>query len=179
MSRAKDLNKIGVVNQTTMLAAETQAIADHLKDVMVRRYGKENLSEHFADTRDTLCYATYDNQQATAELVNQPADFALVVGGYNSSNTGHIVELCEARHKTFFISSADKLISREAISHYNLNTGSEEITHNYLPAGSPVSIILTSGASCPDAVVDQVLHRILSFFKDVKPVGEVLSDIRD
>ena len=175
----KDLSKIGVVNQTTMLATETQAIADYLKEVIIKRYGEENLGQHFADTRDTLCYATYDNQQATVELVNQPADFALVVGGYNSSNTGHIVELCEEKHKTYFISSADKLLSMDSISHYDLHTHSEKITRNYIPAKSPVKIILTSGASCPDSIVDQVLHRLLSFFKDVKPVEEVLSDIRN
>ncbi len=175
----KDLSKIGVVNQTTMLATETQAIADYLKEVIIKRYGEENLGQHFADTRDTLCYATYDNQQATVELVNQPADFALVVGGYNSSNTGHIVELCEEKHKTYFISSADKLLSMDSVSHYDLHTHSEKITRNYIPAKSPVKIILTSGASCPDSIVDQVLHRLLSFFEDVKPVEEVLSDIRN
>ncbi len=174
-----DLSRIGVVNQTTMLATETQAIADHLKNIMIKKYGYENLIEHFADTRDTLCYATYDNQQATIELVRQPADFAIVVGGYNSSNTGHIVELCEERHKTYFISSADKLLSVESVNHYNLHTATEKITENYIPSKSPVSVILTSGASCPDAVVDQVLHRILSFFQEVKPVEEVLSDIRN
>ncbi len=174
----KDLAKIGVVNQTTMLATETQAIADYLKSVMIQRYGNENVQDHFADTRDTLCYATYDNQQATAELVNQPADFAIVVGGYNSSNTGHIVELCEEKHKTYFISSADNLISKDSISHYDFHTGSEKTTKNYIPSKSPVSVILTSGASCPDAVVDQVLNRILSFFDGIKSVEEVTGDIR-
>ena len=175
----KDLNKIGVVNQTTMLATETQAIADYLKDVMIRKYGEENLGQHFADTRDTLCYATYDNQQATLELVNQPADFAIVVGGYNSSNTGHIAELCAEKHKTYFISSAEKILSRDSISHYELHTQSELITQNFIPSKSPVSIILTSGASCPDSVVDQVLHKILSFFNGLKPVEEVISDIKN
>lgn len=174
----KDLNKIGVVNQTTMLATETQAIADYFKDVMVQKYGNENIQNHFADTRDTLCYATYDNQQATNELVNQPADFAIVVGGYNSSNTGHIVELCEEKHKTYFISSADNLISQSSISHYDLHTAHEMITKNYIPSKSPVAVILTSGASCPDAVVDQVLQKILSFFEGTKPVEEVVSGVK-
>jgi len=174
---AEDLVKIGVVNQTTMLASETQAIADYLKDVMIRKYGRENLQDHFADTRDTLCYATYDNQQATIELVNQPADFAVVVGGYNSSNTGHIVELCEEKHKTYFIASADNLLSTGAVSHFDIHTKSEITTDNYMPSKSPVNIILTSGASCPDAVVDQVLHKILSFFNHTKSTEEVLRDI--
>ena len=91
----KDLEKIGVVNQTTMLASETQEIAELLKSTMIKKYGQTKLDSHFADTRDTLCYATYDNQEATYGLLESEADFAIVVGGYNSSNTSHIVELCE------------------------------------------------------------------------------------
>ncbi|HKI79556.1 MAG TPA: hypothetical protein VKA26_13525, partial [Ignavibacteriaceae bacterium] len=98
-----DLQKIGVVNQTTMLATETQEIADYLKETMIKKYGIENLKNHFADTRDTLCYATNDNQEATYGLLKKDADFAIVVGGYNSSNTSHIVELCEEKIMTYFI----------------------------------------------------------------------------
>ncbi len=173
----KDLIKIGVVNQTTMLATETQAIADYLKNVMIQKYGKDSLQDHFADTRDTLCYATYDNQQSAVELIRQPADFAIVVGGYNSSNTGHIVELCEEKLTTYFISSADKLIAKNLISHFNIHTKSEKISRNYIPSKSPVNILLTSGASCPDSVVDQVLHKLLSFFERVKSTEEVLNEI--
>jgi 4-hydroxy-3-methylbut-2-enyl diphosphate reductase len=173
----RDLQKIGVVNQTTMLATETQSIADYLKNVMIEKYGKDNLQDHFADTRDTLCYATYDNQQSTMELVRLPADFAIVVGGYNSSNTTHIVELCEEKHTTYFISSADKIISRDSISHYDIRTKSVKLTTNYIPSKSPVNIILTSGASCPDSVVDEVLHKILSYFEGLRTTDEVLSEI--
>ena len=87
----RDLQRIGVVNQTTMLATETQAIADHLKQVMVKKYGDAALGQHFADTRDTLCYATNDNQDATHELLKQEADIALVVGGYNSRSRQTLV----------------------------------------------------------------------------------------
>ncbi len=106
----KDLEKIGVVNQTTMLATETQEIADHLKSVMIKKYGVENLNDHFADTRDTLCYATNDNQEATYGLLKVDADLAIVVGGYNSSNTGHIAELCQEKLPTYFISSEEKIL---------------------------------------------------------------------
>ena len=85
-----------------MLATETQAIADYLKETMIEKYGVKNIAHHFADTRDTLCYATNDNQDATYELLETDADFALVVGGYNSSNTSHIVELCERKYPTYF-----------------------------------------------------------------------------
>ncbi|MCK5456981.1 MAG: 4-hydroxy-3-methylbut-2-enyl diphosphate reductase, partial [Melioribacteraceae bacterium] len=96
----KDLEKIGVVNQTTMLASETEAIANYLKGTMIVKYGLENIDDHFADTRDTLCYATNDNQKATYGLMEEKADLAIVVGGYNSSNTSHIVELLEGKFPT-------------------------------------------------------------------------------
>jgi 4-hydroxy-3-methylbut-2-enyl diphosphate reductase len=172
-----DLNKIGVVNQTTMLATETQAISDLLKNVMIEKYGKENLQDHFADTRDTLCYATYDNQRATIELLKKQADLALVVGGYNSSNTGHIVELCAEKFPTYFISSAGKIISEKLISHFDIQEKKEKVSENYLPFKKPVQILLTSGASCPDAVVDQVLQKIVAFFNEAKSIEEVLEGI--
>jgi 4-hydroxy-3-methylbut-2-enyl diphosphate reductase len=172
-----DLNKIGVVNQTTMLATETQAISDLLKNVMIEKYGKENLQDHFADTRDTLCYATYDNQRATIELLKKQADLALVVGGYNSSNTGHIVELCAEKFPTYFISSAGKIISEKLISHFDIQEKKEKVSENYLPFKKPVQILLTSGASCPDAVVDQVLQKIVAFFNEAKSIEAVLEGI--
>ena len=171
-----DLNKIGVVNQTTMLASETDAIANLLKETVIKRYGVENLKDHFADTRDTLCYATYDNQEATYSLLNYKADFAIVVGGYNSSNTSHIVELCEEKLETYFISSEEKIISPTQISHFNFHTKQEVVTKNYLRDKNPVDIILTSGASCPDAVVDRVLQKILSFFENTRSIEEVIKE---
>lgn len=173
----KDLNRIGVVNQTTMLAAETQAIADYLKNTMLKRFGGDELKEHFADTKDTLCYATNDNQEATYGLLEKDADFAVVVGGYNSSNTSHIVELCERKLKTYFVSSAEKIISDNVISHFDLNNKAEVMTKNFLPSKSPVDIILTSGASCPDAVVDDVLQKLLTFFTGTKSMDDVLMEI--
>ncbi len=160
---AKDLQRIGVVNQTTMLASNTQAIADYLKQVMKTTYQLEekNIEERFADTRDTLCYATSDNQTAVYGMLQTAADLAIVVGGYNSSNTSHLVELCEEKLPTYFINSADKIISGESILHYNFHTKEELITHNYLPENLPVKILITSGASCPDAVVEDVIERIL------------------
>lgn len=174
-----DFIKIGVVNQTTMLATETQAIADYLKNVMSEKHGEANLKNHFADTRDTLCYATHDNQNATLGLLKEQADIAIVVGGYNSSNTSHIVELCEEKLPTYFISSADKIISDELISHFNFHKHEELETKNYLPLGSienPTRIILTSGASCPDAIVEDVLQKILSYYTGAKSLEEVVKN---
>ena len=100
----RNLDRIGVVNQTTMLASDTQEISDFLKQVMLKKYNlnDNNIEERFADTRDTLCYATNDNQSAVYGLLETPADLAIVVGGYNSSNTSHLVELCEGKLPTYF-----------------------------------------------------------------------------
>jgi len=173
----KDLQKVGVVNQTTMLATETQAIADLLKDTMIKKYGAVNFKEHFADTRDTLCYATNDNQEATYGLLKENADFAIVVGGYNSSNTSHIVELCEEKLPTYFISSEEKILSDKTIKHFNLHNHIEVETENYLPQQVVVNIILTSGASCPDAVVESVLRKIHTFFATAEDVDEVINGL--
>lgn len=170
------LERIGVVNQTTMLATETQAIADYLRNVMINKFGKEKIKEHFADTRDTLCYATHDNQKATYGLLERDADAAIVVGGYNSSNTSHIVELCEEKLPTYFISSADKIFSQKLISHFDLKNHREVVTENFLREKEPLKIILTSGASCPDSIVDEVLQKILSYFPGAKSIEEIISE---
>jgi 4-hydroxy-3-methylbut-2-en-1-yl diphosphate reductase len=160
---ASDLQRIGVVNQTTMLATETQAIADHLKQVMLQKYGEADLKNHFADTRDTLCYATNDNQDATNELLKVEADLALVVGGYNSSNTSHLVELLEQKFPTYFINGDKELLSADEIEHFNYPQHKLERTSNWLPAKRPLTIILTSGASCPDTLLDRVMLKVLGF----------------
>ncbi|HDZ58871.1 MAG TPA: 4-hydroxy-3-methylbut-2-enyl diphosphate reductase, partial [Ignavibacteriales bacterium] len=173
----RDLQKVGVVNQTTMLATETQEISDLLKQTMIKKYGMEELKNHFADTRDTLCYATNDNQEATNKLLETGADFAIVVGGYNSSNTSHIVELCKAVLPAYFISSDEKILSFEQILHFDISTKEEIITDEYIPAKKPVDILLTSGASCPDAIVETVLKKIVSFFEDARKIETVIDEL--
>ena len=177
---SKDLERIGVVNQTTMLASETEEIAELFRKTMEEKYGVKHIQEHFADTSDTLCYATYDNQRATYGLLESKADFAIVVGGYNSSNTSHIVELCEDKFPVYFISGEDKIISDKTISHYDIHTHTELTTENWLTPykKKSVEIILTSGASCPDAILDNVLHKILSFFQDTRNVEEALEPFK-
>lgn len=172
---ANDLVKVGVVNQTTMLATETQAIADYFKKLMITKYGVENLSEHFADTKDTLCYATNDNQDATYELLETDADLAVVVGGYNSSNTSHIVELCERKFPTYFINSEKEILGANTIRHFDYHKKEMVTTENFLPSKDPVKIVLTSGASCPDTVVDRVMERILNFYPTSKPIDQLLA----
>jgi 4-hydroxy-3-methylbut-2-enyl diphosphate reductase len=175
----QDLQRIGVVNQTTMLASDTQGIADYLKGVMIQHYqlAPQQVEEHFANTRDTLCYATNDNQDATYALLQHEADFVLVAGGYNSSNTSHIVELCEQKLPTYFIESDNKILSNTLIKHYNLHKKKEEVTENFIPQKEQVTVMLTCGASCPDAIIEGVLTRIVSFFPEAKPIEEVLEKL--
>jgi 4-hydroxy-3-methylbut-2-en-1-yl diphosphate reductase len=172
----KDLQRIGVVNQTTQLAADTQAIAEYLKSVMVKHYklNESNIGERFADTRDTLCYATNDNQTAVTGMLETEADLAIVVGGYNSSNTSHLVELCEEKLPTYFINSADKIISDKDILHCNWQTKEEKITSDYLPTKQPVKILITSGASCPDAIVEDVIKKLVSFLPSEKSIEKMV-----
>ena len=143
---------------------------------MTEKYGVENIKKHFADTRDTLCYATHDNQKATAGLLEKDADIAIVVGGYNSSNTSHIVELCEEKLPTYFISNSDKILSKDLISHFDFHNHKEITTENFLPDKDPLKIILTSGASCPDSIVDEVLQKIVSYFEGTRSLEEVVKE---
>lgn len=168
----KDLDKLGVVNQTTMLATDTQEIADYLKKVLTEK----NSEKQFADTRDTLCYATSDNQNAVYGMLEKEADMAIVVGGYNSSNTSHLVELCDNKLTTFHIDSVDKILSSTQIRHLDFKTQEEKID-TFLPGKDTVKILVTSGASCPDSVVDEIITRIAGYYTEKKDLKEVLETI--
>lgn len=157
-----DLVRVGVVNQTTMLATETQEIADYFKGIIVKKYG-ENSGDYFADTRDTLCYATNDNQQSTLAALDCGADLALVIGGYNSSNTSQIVTILESKFPTYFIQDAAEIIDKDVIRHYHYDNHSHAETSGWLPSKNDLRILITSGASCPDTVLEEVVHRILQF----------------
>jgi 4-hydroxy-3-methylbut-2-enyl diphosphate reductase len=163
---SKDLQRIGVVNQTTQLATDTQAISDYLKDLIQNHYqlNDTSISERFADTRDTLCYATNDNQTAVTGMLQTPADIAIVIGGHNSSNSSHLVELCEAKLQTYFIDSPEKIISKEQLIHCNWTTKELSEINNYLPQTTPIKILITSGASCPDAIVETVIRKLAGFY---------------
>ena len=174
----KDLQRIGVVNQTTMLASDTQAIADYLRQTIMVKYQltENNIEERFADTRDTLCYATYENQSAVYGLLKTDADLAIVVGGYNSSNTSHLVELCEEKLPTYFIDSASRILSKDKIQHYDFHNKTQKVTDNFLPKKTPVKILITSGASCPDALVEEVINKFLSWFPVDKTAEETIAE---
>jgi 4-hydroxy-3-methylbut-2-enyl diphosphate reductase len=173
---SKDLIRIGVVNQTTMLATDTQEIVDFLREVIVDFYqlSAEQITSHFADTRDTLCYATNDNQSATYGLLAEDADFAIVAGGYNSSNTAHLVDLCADKLPTYFIKSADKIISENQIFHFDNVGKAEVLSDEFIPQKEKVRVLLTCGASCPDAVVEDILRKTVSLFPSAKSVDLVV-----
>lgn len=174
----KNLDRIGVVNQTTMLASDTEAIANYLKDVMKKKYGLDetNITQRFADTRDTLCYATNDNQSSVYGMLQTDADLAIVVGGYNSSNTSHLVELCEEKLPTYFINNDEKIISKDSIRHFNFHTREEITTNHFLPQKTVTKILVTSGASCPDALVEAVIDKLSSFYVVTKTMDEMLQE---
>jgi 4-hydroxy-3-methylbut-2-enyl diphosphate reductase len=159
-----DLEKIGVVNQTTQLATDTQAISDYLKNIMVEKYGIQHIESHFAETRDTLCYATNDNQSAVIGLLETTADLAIVMGGKNSSNSSHLVELCEQKLPTYFIDDASKIIDESEIISNDWKTKNAIKVNNYIPQKPVVKILMTSGASCPDAVVESSIQKIAGYF---------------
>lgn len=173
----RDLKKIGVVNQTTMLAKDTRKISEILKAALCEKYGSENLADHFADTRDTLCYATQDNQKATYGLLSETADIAIVVGGYNSSNTSHIVELLEGKFRTFFISSAGCIAKDGRISHYSIKEG-RMLEDSILLSSEKPDIIITSGASCPDSMVERVIRRLLDVYPGSLAIEDTLKSVQ-
>jgi 4-hydroxy-3-methylbut-2-enyl diphosphate reductase len=154
------LNKIGVVNQTTMLASETQEITDYLRACYMDLYGEANIKNYMADTRDTLCYATNDNQSATLGLLEQEADLAVVVGGYNSSNTSHLVELLERKFPTYYIKDASE-INGSSVQHFDYHQKEMQHTKDFIPSKEQVRVVLTSGASCPDSIVENVMYQLL------------------
>jgi 4-hydroxy-3-methylbut-2-enyl diphosphate reductase len=167
----KDMVRFGVVNQTTQLATDTQAISDYLKNVMIRKHQltAETIDQQFADTRDTLCYATNDNQTAVGGMLETEADLAIVIGGYNSSNTSHLVELCEAKLPTYFIDTPDRILSKQSIVDCNWHNKEQRTVQDFLPEKNPIRILMTSGASCPDAVVESVIKKIATLY-DVEPL---------
>ena len=159
-----------------MLATDTQEIVEYLREVIVDYYqlSPDQVTEHFADTRDTLCYATNDNQSATYGLLQIEADFALVAGGYNSSNTAHLVDLCAEKLPTYFIKSADQLVSRNDIVHFNNRKKDEVASADFIPAKEKVVVLLTCGASCPDAVIEEILRKLVSFFPEATAPDDVV-----
>lgn len=153
------LQRIGVANQTTMLRGETEEIQRRLRDAIARRDGGSTANfRHF----DTICGATQERQDALFELLDEPLDFLVVIGGYNSSNTTHLVEIGEKKLATWFIRNSDCLLSGEEIRHFDIHRKEEVVSRDWLkPAGERLVVAITAGASCPNNLIEETIRRIL------------------
>ena len=152
------LRQIGIANQTTMLKSETEEIQRRLRKAITDRDGDASAFQMF----DTICGATQERQDALFEMLRKPMDLLLVVGGYNSSNTAHLVEIAEPELPTFFIRGASCIKSLEEIVHYDLHHR-EEKTSDYSRLFSderPVTVGITAGASCPNNLIEETLVKI-------------------
>jgi len=154
------LRSVGVANQTTMLRAETEEVQRRIRAALVDRDGPERAQESFRFF-DTICGATQERQDALTEMLAQPMDLLLVIGGYNSSNTSHLAELGQEIVPTYFIGNASRLGSREHIRHFDLQTKAEVLTEHWLPA-VPVTIGITAGASCPNNLIEETILRVFA-----------------
>ncbi|HEU5079839.1 MAG TPA: 4-hydroxy-3-methylbut-2-enyl diphosphate reductase [Opitutaceae bacterium] len=187
----RDLQRIAVVNQTTLLMNETLEIVDYLRQVYRDRYGETDGAVRVGGSAkgDTLCYATQVNQDALGKALDEHLDAAFVIGGKNSSNTYQLYRLCEQRlgKRAFFIQSEANIRSRDEIEHHVFPAhGSAGGRHHDvvethpLPAGGkPYRVLLTGGASCPDGIIQQVITRINSLFpaEQLRPIDDVLGDL--
>ncbi|MBL9132200.1 MAG: 4-hydroxy-3-methylbut-2-enyl diphosphate reductase [Verrucomicrobiaceae bacterium] len=154
------LNRIGVANQTTMLKSETEEVQRRLKQAVIDRHGPEAGDKHF-QVFDTICGATQERQDSLFGLLQNPLDVLLVVGGYNSSNTTHLVEIGEQRLPTFFIRTAECLKSLEEIVHFDLHLKAEKESYSSKLAGEgPVTVGITAGASCPNNLIEDTVLRV-------------------
>lgn len=187
---ARHLERLAVVNQTTLLMNETVAIMDYLRSVFVRRFGPVEGAARLggAGRKDTLCYATQVNQDALSRALAEPLDAAFIIGGKNSSNTYQLYRLCEQKlgDRAFFIQSEANIRSRDEIEHFVFpvaghGRGGHTEVHPLWPGDpQPKTVLVTGGASCPDGLIQQVVARINSLFPadKLRPVEDVLTELR-
>jgi 4-hydroxy-3-methylbut-2-enyl diphosphate reductase len=157
----KDLDAVGVANQTTMLKGETEAIGKLFERTMMEKHGVQNLGEHYLVT-DTICDATQERQDAIYKLVDEKPDIMMIVGGFNSSNTSHLQEISEdANITSFWVDTADRIDTENNKISWRTSHGEMRETENWLPEGK-LTVGITSGASTPDKVVEDVLEAIFA-----------------
>ena len=166
----RDLQRVGVANQTTMLSGESLAIAGEVGKSMARRWGAEAIGEHFR-TFDTICSATQERQDAVLKLIAEPLDVMVVIGGYNSSNTTHLAAICSDKVTTYHIEDAACIDLEEGSIRFRpvgAHT-TEERCQNWLPAG-PLRIGITAGASTPNNKIGETIERIAALRGDALEV---------
>ena len=157
----RHLERLGVANQTTMLSSESLAIAHRLRQSMEQRFGEAELTNRFRSF-DTICSATQERQDAVVELCDEGVDLMLVIGGYNSSNTNHLAEICTETFPTYHIGDADCLVSSRLLRYKPIHEKDEVERNDWLPDG-PIKIGITAGASTPDVKIDESIERLLAF----------------
>jgi 4-hydroxy-3-methylbut-2-en-1-yl diphosphate reductase len=152
------LQRVGVANQTTMLRSETEEIQAKIRSAIAERDG------HTANFRffDTICGATQERQDALFRLLDESLDLLIVVGGYNSSNTTHLAEIGERKLPTWFIRNAGCLVSTQEIHHFDIHRKQEITATGWMPSKVPLSVGITAGASCPNNLIEEAIHRILA-----------------
>src|SRR5262245_53586075 len=169
----RDLRRVGLANQTTMLMSESLRVADQFKAAMLDRFGTEALDVHY-QAFDTICSATQDRQDAVqALLAEKTIDLMIVIGGYNSSNTCNLARLCAERSPTYHIADPSCLLSPSQIRHRPIGTKSESVSQDWLPLTGPVSVGLSSGASTPDNLVGAVVMTLAGFCGGTVETGGV------
>jgi len=180
---ATHLDRVAVVNQTTLLMNETLGIIEHLRGVYRAKFG-DDTRVGGSSRRDTLCYATQVNQDALSRALTEPLDAAFVIGGKNSSNTYQLFRLCEERlgDRAFFIQSEASICSIASVAHYVYiggGTGRTEPRTLWPGSPTPKRVLITGGASCPDGIIQQVITRINSFFPAdrLRRIEAVLADL--
>jgi 4-hydroxy-3-methylbut-2-enyl diphosphate reductase len=154
-----DLERVGLANQTTMLSSESLEIADMFREAIEKKHGARTLESSFRHF-DTICTATQDRQDAVNKLVREDIDLMIIIGGYNSSNTTHLLEISIQHKPAFHISDASCILSTTAIKHKLMGQKEETVTENWLPEGD-VRIGITAGASTPDRLVGEAIDRIV------------------
>lgn len=157
---ARDLERVGVANQTTMLSSESLAIAQRISDAMAERYGREHLERHFRNF-DTICSATQERQDAILELIEEPLDAMIVIGGYNSSNTNHLAKICSGKVATYHIADSSCVDAASGTIRYKPADGNDEIEKRDWLLG-PVTVGITAGASTPNNKIGETIERILA-----------------
>ena len=156
----RDLARVGLANQTTMLSSESLEIAEMFRHAIEQRYGAEEVGDRFRHF-DTICTATQDRQDAVSKLVQEDVDLMIVIGGYNSSNTGHLAEISANHMPAFHINESRCILSSSQILHKPIGASEEVMTEGWLPEGH-VTIGVTAGASTPDRIVGEVIDRIVN-----------------